>query len=206
MRAANANVSSVVDTEYENKWWGLLGLVDDGTYRASYFGQTRADVDALNAYVRSGTAALSADVMQQTVDLVDEKLGGSIDCMICHYNIRRAVTALTNNAQRRYYGADLMKPDPGTQTARQKDQYWGGIKIKVVRDFPIDMMMFLDTAGCGLKEYVSGCRAKWDDTDGSRSCTAMARVRVLVKPTRRSTSSASSSTCKCLRSVRVLMI
>src|SRR3990167_915863 len=59
VQAADKDVTSTNDTSYEKAWWGLMALIDDGTYRASYFGVDRADVPALSSYVTASTGALS---------------------------------------------------------------------------------------------------------------------------------------------------
>ena len=165
VQAADKDVTSTNDTSYEKAWWGLMALVDDGTYRASYFGVTRADVPAVSSYVTASTGALSTDLIQRVSDVLDQKLGGRTNIILCHHSIRRLVIQLTD-ADRRYSGAQLMKPDPATAAFKQGDIPFGDVTVRAVRDFPLDVMMFLDTANAGLKEYVSES-GKWVDEDGS---------------------------------------
>ena len=57
---------------------GLCGtdlLVDDGTYRANYFGLDRTNVPAYSSYVTASTGALSVDLMQRVSDILDQKDG-----------------------------------------------------------------------------------------------------------------------------------
>src|SRR5258708_5810588 len=49
VQAANSAVSDIQDTSYEHAWWGVMALVDDGTYRASYFGLDRTSVPAYSS-------------------------------------------------------------------------------------------------------------------------------------------------------------
>src|SRR3990167_6702599 len=79
VQAANSSVTDVLDTSYEHAWWGLMALVDDGTYRANYFGAVRANVPATSSYVTASTGALSTDLIQRVSDVVDQKLGGRVD-------------------------------------------------------------------------------------------------------------------------------
>lgn len=165
VQAANSAVTDVLDTSYEHAWMGLMGLVDDGTYRASYFGVQRSSVPAANAYVNASTGALSTDLIQRVSDVVDQKLGGRVGIILCHHSLRRLVVQLTD-ADRRYMGASLSRPDPGTVAFKQGDVPFGDVPVRAVRDFPLDVMMFIDTAKAGFKEYVSES-GKWVDEDGS---------------------------------------
>lgn len=164
VQVANSAVTDVNDTSYERAWWGLMALVDDGTYRSNYFGVDRTNVPAYSSYVNASTTALSVDLMQRVADIMDQKLGGSVDIILAHHSIRRLVIQLTD-ADRRYSGANLMKPDAGTVAFKQGDIPFGSVPVRAVRDFPLDVMMFLDIKNSGFKEYVSE-PGKWVDEDG----------------------------------------
>ena len=165
VQVASSGTTDILDSSFEHAWWGLMALVDDGTYRTSYFGVTRSDVPATSAYVTSGTGALSVDLIQRVSDVVDQKLGGRIGIILCHHSIRRLVIQLTDQ-DRRYSGASLMKPEPGTVAFKQGDVPFGDVPVRAIRDFPLDVMMFLDLQNAGFKEYVSE-PGKWVDEDGS---------------------------------------
>ena len=165
VQAADKDVTSVNDTSFEKAWWGLMALVDDGTYRASYFGVTRADVPATSSYVTASTGALSTDLIQRVSDVLDQKLGGQTNIILCHHSTRRLVIQLTDS-DRRYMGASLLRPEPGTVAFKQGDVPFGDVPVRAIRTFPLDVMMFLDTANAGFKEYVSE-PGKWVDEDGS---------------------------------------
>lgn len=165
VQAANSSVTDVMDTSYEHAWWGLMALVDDGTYRANYFGADRTAIPAFSSYVTGSTGALSTDLIQRVSDVVDQKLNGKISIILCHHSTRRLVVQLTDS-DRRYMGASLMKPDPGTVAFKQGDIPFGEVPVRALRDFPLDVMMFLDLQGAGFKEYVSE-PGKWVDEDGS---------------------------------------
>jgi hypothetical protein len=132
-----------LDSSYEHAWWGLMALVDDGTYRNNYFGVDRSTVPAYASYVTASTGALSTDLMQRVSDVLDQKLGGKVDIILCHHSTRRLVIQLTD-ADRRYSGANLMKPDAGTVAFQQGDIPFGSVPVRAIRDFPLDVMMFLD--------------------------------------------------------------
>ncbi len=165
VQAASSGTTDINDTSYEAAWWGLMALVDDGTYRANYFGIVRSEVPAYSSYVTASTGALSTDLIQRVSDVVDQKLNGKIDLILCHHSTRRLVIQLTD-ADRRYSGANLMKPDPATVAFTQGDIPFGSVPVRALRDFPLDVMMFLDVKGAGFKEYVSES-GKWVDEDGS---------------------------------------
>jgi hypothetical protein len=165
VQAANSSVSDVLDTSYEHAWWGVMALVDDGTYRASYYGLDRTAVPAYSSYVTASTGALSTDLIQRVSDVVDQKLNGRINMMLCHHSTRRLIIQLTD-ADRRYMGASLLKPDPGTVAFKQGDIPFGDVPVRAMRDFPLDVLMFLDLANGGFREFVSE-PGKWVDEDGS---------------------------------------
>ena len=165
VQAADKDVTSTNDTSYEKAWWGLMALVDDGTYRTSYFGVTRSDVPATSSYVTASTGALSVDLIQRVSDVLDQKMGGKTNIILCHHSIRRLVIQLTD-ADRRYSGASLLRPEPATAAFKQGDIPFGDVPVRAIKDFPLDVMMFLDTANAGFKEYVSES-GKWMDEDGS---------------------------------------
>jgi hypothetical protein len=165
VQAANSAVTDVLDTSFEHAWWGVMALVDDGTYRSSYYGLDRTAVPAYSSYVSASTGAISTDVIQRTSDIVDQKLNGRINMMLAHHSTRRLIIQLTD-ADRRYMGANLLKPEPGTTAFKQGDIPFGDVPIRAMRDFPLDVLMFLDLSNAGFREYVSE-PGKWVDEDGS---------------------------------------
>jgi len=164
VQAANLSVTDVLDTSYEQAWWGLMALVDDGTYRQQYFNLDRAAHPAYASYVTASTGALSTDLMQRVSDVLDQKFGGQTSIILCHHSTRRLVIQLTD-ADRRYSQGNLMRPDAGTVAFKQGDIPFGDVPVRAVRDFPLDVMMFLDLQNAGFKEYVSEA-GKWVDEDG----------------------------------------
>jgi hypothetical protein len=168
VKAANSTVTDPLDTEYEGAYWGLLALVDDGTYRTDYFGVDRTLYDYENSYVNASTGALSIDTLQMIADVTDQRMGGETDLMLAHHSIRRLYIKLTQ-ADRRYSGENLQKPDAGTvafKSPSKGDITMGEVPIRVVRDFPYGILMGLDTSRMKLIRYVSE-KGKWvNDLDG----------------------------------------
>jgi len=165
VQVANSTVTDILDTSYEKAWWGLMALVDDGTYRNPYFGLDRSQVPAYNSYVTASTGALSTDIIQRTSDIVDQKLNGKVSNILAHHSTRRLIIQLTD-ADRRYMGASLLRPEPGTVAFKQGDVPFGDVPIRALRDFPLDVLMYLDLNNAGFREYVSE-PGKWVDEDGS---------------------------------------
>lgn len=165
VQAASASVTDVLDTSYEHAFMGMVGLVDDGTYRNNYFGVDRSVYPAYQSYVKASTGAFSLDTLQQVSDILDQKLGSKIDILLMHHSTRRLyIDAL--KADRRYSGPSLQRPDGGTTAFTQGDLTMGEIPLKTIRDFPLDMVMLLDKANSGWICYDSE-PGKWVDEDGS---------------------------------------
>lgn len=164
VKAANGSVTDPLDTEYENAFWGLLALVDDGTYRADYFNIDRTLFDYANAYVNASTGALSIDTLQMLSDVTDQRMNGKTSLLLMHHSMRRVYLKLLE-ADRRYSGEKLTVPDGATVAFKQGDITIGEVPIKVIRDFPYGMMMGLDVEQMGLCQYVSE-KGKWVDDDG----------------------------------------
>ena len=164
VQAAASGTTDVLDTSYDAAAWGLPGLVDDGTNRDNYFGILRSSVLSLQSYVVS-IGAMSMDAAQRMADVVYNKLGGTIDGICMHTSTRREWLKITD-ADRRYTGADLRNPDPGTKAFQQGDVTVDDVKIKALRNIGLDQAYFLDTKKAGATRYVAEA-GKFMDRDGS---------------------------------------
>lgn len=168
VQAANSSVTDIIDTSYEAQAWGLVALIDDGTYRENYFALDRSNVqnEYASAYVKAATGALSHDVMQQTADIMDQRLGGRVDTLIMHHSVRRQFINITQG-DRRYGDANSRNnPDAGTAAFLQDDLTFGKVALKAMRDFPLDQLMMLDKANSGFVCYESEPGAWVEDGDG----------------------------------------
>lgn len=165
VQAANGSVSDILDTSYEQAFWGVMALFDDGTYRNNYFGIDRSQYPSHATYVKASAGAFSVDVLQQSSDVVDQKLNGQVNKLLMHHSTRRLYIQ-SLDADRRYSGADLRKPDGATAAFKQGDLTLGEVDIIAIRDFALDVILGLDAAASDLTCYVSE-KGKWDDTDGS---------------------------------------
>lgn len=165
VQAANALVTDILDTSFNQAPMGVMGLIDDGTYVTNYFGIDRTLFPNYASYVKASTGAFSTDVIQQSADVVDQKLNGKTSRLIMHHSTRRLYIQATD-ADRRYIGASLLRPDAGTAALKQGDLTLGEVPITVIRDFTLDAIMGLDEEQMDAVRYVSE-KGKWVDEDGS---------------------------------------
>jgi hypothetical protein len=82
-----------------------------------------------------------------------------------HPDVRREYIKLTD-ADRRYSGDKLLKPDAGTAAFKQGDLTLGEVAIKAIRTLGLNQVYFMDTAKMGGKRYVAE-KGKFMDRDGS---------------------------------------
>jgi hypothetical protein len=164
VQAANSSITDVLDTSFENAPWGIRALVDDGTVRANYFGIDRTVFTSHASYVKASAGAYSVDILQQSADVVDQKLNGKLAELLMHHSTRRLHIQATE-ADRRYIGASLQNPDPGTRALKMGDLTVGEVPIRVIRDIDLDGVYGLD-AEFKITQYVSE-KGKWVDEDGS---------------------------------------
>ncbi len=165
VQAANGSVTDILDTSFEQAFWGVMALFDDGTYRNNYFGIDRSLYPSHSTYVKASAGAFSVDTLQQSSDVVDQKLNGAVDRLLMHHSTRRLYIQ-SLDADRRYSGANLHKPDGATAAMKQGDLTLGEVNITVIRDFALDVILGLDSKQSEITCYVSE-KGKWDDTDGS---------------------------------------
>lgn len=157
---------SSLQTSLNQEIEGLLAGIDDGTYVNVYHGLNRTTYPILKSYVTTGVGALSLDAIQQTIDAQDIRVRKNADVMACEHAVRRAYLALLE-ADRRYSGADLMRPDGGTSAAKKpggKTITYGDIPFVVSRDAPYGMLFGINKAS--FIRYVES-EGKWADDDGA---------------------------------------
>jgi hypothetical protein len=157
---------SPAQTSYNLEPEGVLAGIDDGTYVGTYHNISRTSYPIMQSYVVTGVGAISLDAIQEPIDAVSIRVGTSIDFFACEHAVRRAYLT-TLQADRRYTGADLMRPDGGTKAAKKptgKHITYGDIPMLVDRDAPYRMLF-------GFKKdawtrYVEA-EGQWADDDGS---------------------------------------
>lgn len=165
VQAANNSVTDILDTAFNQAPMGVMGLIDDGTYVGNYFGIDRSLFANYATYVKASTGAFSVDAIQQSADVVDQKLNGKTSRLILHHSTRRLYIQATD-ADRRYIAAALMKPDAGTAALKQGDLTLGEVPMTVIRDFALDVIAGVDEEQMDAVRYVSE-KGKWVDEDGS---------------------------------------
>jgi len=160
-------VSDTLDTSFEKAYFGLPVLIDDGTNRNTYFDINRSQVPLYKSYVVTGSGALATDAMQQTSDVLYQKLNGEVDLLLMHPSVRREFIKLTE-ADRRYgFGpGDTKRTDPGTAAFKQGDLTMGEVPVKAIRTLGLDQVYFLDTSRMNAKQYVAE-PGRFVDEDGA---------------------------------------
>lgn len=121
VRAKNVTGISVAGAHnnYNKEVYGLLGLIDDGTYLNTLSNINRTTYPVFKSTVISHNAGLTLDVIQRLVDAIDERGSGSFGqegVFFCASDTRREYLKLLV-ADRRYTGGDLRTPDGGTKNA-----------------------------------------------------------------------------------------
>lgn len=167
VRFTTTTATSVTDTSYGKGIMGLLGLIDDGTYVATLHNINRTTYPMFASKVITSVGPLSADVFQRGIDVAEEVGDGDVSDFIMHHSVRRAYLALMD-ADRRYSGGDLNKPDAGTAAARKGGRVtFGGIPITEEKYSPYGIVFGVDKSGFKRWSLVNG---EWADEDGAVLC------------------------------------
>lgn len=158
---------STQQSSYNKEPEGLLAGIDDGTYVTTYHNLSRSTYPILQSPVFSSVGALSADAIQQAIDAVAIKVGKTVDMFLAELGVLRAYLVLTE-LDRRYTGADLMRPDAGSARAKKpigkKAQItFGDIPFFGDRDGPYGSLFGVNKGS--WVRYVLN-KGKWADEDG----------------------------------------
>lgn len=172
VQVANSAVTDVLDTSYEQAYWGLPAMIDDGTNRAVAYGIQRSLDPSFSSYVLSSAGAMSTDAMQRTSDVVYQKLGGEINLLLMHPSVRREFIKLTEADVR--YGPrakSSLNSNPGTvafgkNPAQAGAMDLGDADVRGIRTLGLGQIYFLDTKRAGLKQYVAE-PGRFIDEDGA---------------------------------------
>ncbi len=148
---------------------GLLGLIDDGTYVNTLHNVNRSQWPVFKSPVIASIGAISLDVIQRGVDLTDELGGGNFatnGIFFAHHSVRREYLKLLE-ADRRYSGADLKKPDGGTKQAALKrggEITYGDVPMRIAKHAPYGTIFGLERGQ--IVRYIQ-IKFEWADDDGS---------------------------------------
>ena len=154
------------DSDYMHAPMGIVGMVDDGTYIANYFGLNRTNFPVMNSTVVTGVGAMSADILQRTLDVSMQVGDAQISDLLCHPSVVRAYLTISQN-DRRYTAGDLKSPDVGTVLAKNKWDTgitFGGIPFRRCIDAPYGMLFGVDRSS--MVRYVMD-EGSWIDDDGN---------------------------------------
>lgn len=172
VKASTAADSAAVDVAYANEMMGLLGAIDDGTYVASYFSNTRSTAAnaKLNSYVLDfNGGALSLDKLQQAFDGVDQQSDGYPSLLVAHHSTRREYLALLQ-VMKRYVNEKALTPDGGVKgSAIRADVEFNEVPMQAERDCPLGLIYGVDMESFMRYMLTEG---EWADEDG----TIMLRV------------------------------
>jgi hypothetical protein len=152
---------------FNNEVVGLLGIIDDGTYANTLSGVNRTTYPQYKSTVISSVGQLTLDVIQQGIDASDELGGGNFGnegVFFCHHSVRREYLKLLQ-ADRRYAGADLSKPDGGTKQAALKkggEITYGDRPWKIAKHAPYGTL-FGTLKGSIVRHIL--IRGEWADED-----------------------------------------
>ena len=160
---AQADAGAIGNTSYNKESMGLLGLIDDGTYVATIHGVSRTTYPIFQSTVIGAVGAISADVIQRAIDLVDQRGDGEIDTLVMHHSVRRSYLA-SMDTERRYISGDLQRPDAGTVAAKKGTTRFGGIEIMEEKHAPYGVIVGGDTSTWTRYVEVAG---EWVDEDGA---------------------------------------
>lgn len=162
---STAASTSPNDTGYSNEIMGLLGMIDDGTYVATYFNIVRATYPVMKSSVISlGQGALSPIIMQKAWDAVYQKSDGKItDCFLNPVTLREHLANL--QIFKRYTNEFSMAPDAGFKGAALDGEIeFNEAPLHVDRDCQYGVIFGLDESV--LFRYVNE-EGKWADEDGT---------------------------------------
>lgn len=129
-----------VESSLDLEPMGLLGLIDDGTFVASYFGLTRSANPTLNSTVIPSTGVLTSLKLLRGVDGAARKSGKTPDCYLMDHSVRREYLSAREAAFQ--YIDDKMAPDIGWQgNALDGEVKYSKTKIIPVSDFAYGIWM-----------------------------------------------------------------
>ena len=164
VRAGSPTITDVADTSWFQAPMGLLGMVDDGTFVADYFGLNRATWDVLKSYVFTSVGGLSSDILQQGVDVAYARGRGKISKFLCEQAVRRAYLQL-REGDARYEGGGNLNPDAGSRAGHLgKTVTWSEIPVLVDYNFPYGILLGIDDTTLVKYSVVPG---KFEDWGGS---------------------------------------
>ena len=166
VRQGSASGTALADTGFNREVMGLLGMVDEGTYVTSYFGNTRSTNTILNAY-RADLAAgnLSLDILHRAWHAVDQQGDGKIGLMVANQTTAREYYGLLQ-VMKRYVDAAALSPDGGLKRRADNQGYdieFNQVPLREDRDCALGIIFGLDMSSFRRYSITEG---EWADDDG----------------------------------------
>lgn len=166
VRGGSASGTVLADTAYNNEIIGLLGMVDDGTYVSSYFGNTRSSYPGLQATrLDLGAGNLSLDIMHRAFHAVDQQGDGKIGMLVANQVTAREYYALLQ-VMKRYVDTAALSPDGGLKRRADNQGYdieFNQVPVREDRDCPLGLLFGLDLDSFRRYSITEG---EWADDDG----------------------------------------
>ena len=166
VRAGSSSAAALADTGFNNEIMGLLGLVDDGTYVATYFGLTRSSFAGLNANrLDLAQGNLSLDLLHRSFHAVDQRGDGKIGMLLANQVTAREYYGLLQ-VMKRYVDAAALSPDGGLKRRGDNQGYdieFNQVPVREDRDVPLGILYGLDMDSFRRYSIVEG---EWADDDG----------------------------------------
>ncbi|MDE2098458.1 MAG: phage major capsid protein [Patescibacteria group bacterium] len=170
---STATSTAIGDSSYNNEIMGLMGMIDDGTYVATYNSVVRSSYPTLNSSVLDlGGSGISRTLVQKLWSLVDQVSDGKITCGFWHHTLRDDYAALLVEFKR-FNDKDALVAQDGWKNGMNGDDalQFNGVPFIADRDCPYGTLFVFDETQ--FFRYVNE-PGKWADEDG----TVLLRVAV----------------------------
>jgi hypothetical protein len=167
VRAGSTSAAALADCAYDKEIMGLMGMVDDSTYVADYFGTTtRSSYKGLSS-TRIDLAAgnLSLDILHRAFHAVDQGSDGKIGMLVANQVTAREYYGLLQ-VMKRYVDSAALSPDGGLKRRSDNQGYaieFNQVPVREDRDTPLGVIYGLDMDSFRRYSIVEG---EWADDDG----------------------------------------
>ena len=167
VRAGSASAAALADCGYAREIMGLLGMIDDSTYVADYFGTTtRSSYTGLSSTrLDLDNGNLSLDIMHRAFHAVDQGSDGKIGMLVANQVTAREYYGLLQ-VMKRYVDARALNPDGGLKRRADNQGYdieFNQVPLREDRDTPLGLLYGLDLETFRRYSIVEG---EWADDDG----------------------------------------
>lgn len=149
-----ANTIVTVKDSYNNEITGLGKIFDENA--STIYGVSKTDRSWLNPYVKKNAGSVSDQMIQEVLDLIEERSGSAPNIIICSWDVRRALLANVFDGKR---NIETLELEGGFKALS-----YNGIPIVTDKFCPAGCMYLLNTDDFILHEL---CDWEWlADDDG----------------------------------------